>query len=53
MQIKCCAKLLLVESKVVNMQQINGSHCLVHFATTYWDHIGSISANRGHPARGM
>ena len=42
MQIKCCAKLLLVESKVVNMQQINGSHCLVHFATTYWDHIGSM-----------
>ena len=42
MQNKCCAKLLLVESKVVNMQQINGSHCLVHFATTYWDHIGSM-----------
>ena len=32
MQNKCCAKLLLVESKVVNMQQINGSHLLVHFA---------------------
>ena len=39
---KSCAKLLLVQSKVVNMQQINGSHCLVHFATTYWDHIGSV-----------
>ena len=29
---KCCSKLLLVESKVVNMQQINSSHFLVHFA---------------------